>query len=68
MTDEFFEEDGPREKGSARSKTQDKNMFEHIGGAAATAVHRLKPQKPDESYFRREKEAWTLPELSLIHI
>lgn len=62
MADEFFEEDGSREKGSARSKTQNRNMFEHIGGAAATAVRHLKPQKPDESYFRREKEAWTLPQ------
>lgn len=62
MAEEFFEEEAPGKKSVYRARGKDRNVFEHIGGAASTAIQRLKPKKPDADYFRREKEAWTLPQ------
>ena len=36
--------------------------LDRVGGFAMQAVSKLKPHKASAEYYRREKEAWALPE------
>ncbi len=57
--EELFQETGTVRKQTAPKK---KTATAGIGAFVANAIAHLMPQRPSAAYFKREKEAWQLPQ------